>query len=70
MEDKSLLGSLTNQGSFTSVIGALLLLVGEPLSKGIKPEPVQLIGYGILFAGIIMYQIGNRRARGKVINGY
>jgi len=67
--DKPFFSSLTNQGSVTGVIGAILLTVGEPLSRGIKPEPVQLIGYGILFAGVCMYLIGNRRAQGKVIKG-
>jgi hypothetical protein len=66
--DKPTLSSLSNQGSITLTLGALFILVGEPLSKGIKPEPGQLIGYMIVLAGILMNMLGNRRATGRLIN--
>lgn len=66
--DKSILSSLTNKGSITTVIGALFLLIGEPLCKGIKPEPIQIVGYLITFTGVLMYMIGSRRATGTLIN--
>lgn len=66
--DKPAYLSLSNQGSVTGVVGAILLTVGESLAKGVVPNTVQLIGYGILFVGVLMYLIGNRRAQGKVIS--
>lgn len=67
MDDKPTLASLTNRGSILGTLGAALLLIGEPMLKGIKPEPIVLIGYACVLIGVLAYAIGNRRSRGKLI---
>lgn len=65
--DKPTINSLTNQGSLTATLGGFFYLVGDPLSRGITPRTMQLIGYGLILAGLLMNAIGSRRATGKLI---
>jgi hypothetical protein len=65
--DKPMYKSLTVQGGGMGSVGAALLLIGEPLSKGIHPDVLQWIGYVFVIFGALCYLIGERRSRGNLI---
>jgi len=66
--DKPMYKSLTNQSTIPGTIGAILLMLGEPLSKGVVLSPLQWVGYILVLVALPMYVVGSRRARGKIIS--
>jgi len=65
--DKPMYKSLTNQSTIPGTVGMALLLVGEPLTKGVPMDWTQWVGVCLVLVALPMYVVGNRRARGKVI---
>jgi hypothetical protein len=65
--DKPILSSMMNQGSILGVIGAALMLVGEPLLNKEITSVWEIVGICAILIGTLMWSIGFRRVKGNAL---